>query len=252
MQDESKNRVGCSEFEDRLFDLLEGTVAAAELAQLRVHAEGCTGCGPLWAQAEAGKKWLGQLAVEEAPAKLVHNILARTSLAGGVAESKSAAARPGWLAGVVEWLTPVVRGVMQPRFAMTAAMSFFSISMLLNVGGVSLRDLKRLDLRPRALTMQASLNYYEMQAKVTRYYDNIRLVYEVQSSFSDIKKSEDVEQQDRKKLETPKSPDNSSKVRKQHSSSSGRDENSGVLPAMTELAAAAGQGMTINLEEVAQ
>jgi hypothetical protein len=45
----------------------------------------------------------------------------------------------------------------------------------------------RLDLRPGAIRSSASHSYYETEAKVVRYYENMRLVYELQSRVRDLK-----------------------------------------------------------------
>ena len=70
---------------------------------------------------------------------------------------------------------------------MTAAMAFFSISLLLNLAGIRLKDVRYIDLRPSAITTTASVGYHETTAKVVKYYDNIRLVYELESRMKALK-----------------------------------------------------------------
>jgi hypothetical protein len=85
---------------------------------------------------------------------------------------------------------------------MSFAMAFFSITLLLNLAGVSLGELKHVDLRPSALVH----GYYETQGRLVKYYENIRFVYEIESRVQQLKrvttpeeKAPAPEQKDRKK-----------------------------------------------------
>jgi hypothetical protein len=61
--------------------------------------------------------------------------------------------------------------------------------MLLNLAGVRLKDLRHLDLRPSAISTSASLQYHETTAKVVKYYENMRIVYRLQTQWEQIKRS---------------------------------------------------------------
>jgi hypothetical protein len=192
-QDKSggSNSVHCADFDARLADLLDGAMAGAELETFRAHAEACMDCGTLFTQAKAGMDWLKALPEVEPPANLVHNILAATTHV----ESKikvgtpALAADTGWWQRATSGLRPGLGVLLQPRLAMTAAMAFFSVSMLLNVAGVSWKDVKNLDLRPSAITSSASMQYHETTAKVVKYYENIRFVYEFETRVRELKKA---------------------------------------------------------------
>jgi hypothetical protein len=64
-------------------------------------------------------------------------------------------------------------------------MAFFSLSMLMSVAGVKPGDLRHVDLTPKGIRK----TYYETQARATRYYENIRLVYEIESRVRQLKKA---------------------------------------------------------------
>jgi hypothetical protein len=169
-------------------------MAGTELESFRAHAESCADCGPLFTQAESGKDWLRSLAVVEPPANLVHNILARTSMIDpAMAPALSSRQAPdSWLARAREFaspvLTPVLGFMAQPRLAMTAAMAFFSVALVMNLAGIHVSDLKNVDLRPSAITTNASLRYNQTTARVVKYYENIRFVYELESRMKELKK----------------------------------------------------------------
>ena len=69
--------------------------------------------------------------------------------------------------------------VRQPRFAMSFGMAFFALSVGLTVAGVKPADLRQVSLRPSAIRHA----YYNTQARVVRYVDNVRAVYEVQAAL---------------------------------------------------------------------
>jgi len=194
MQNPDQNGMKCAEFDSRLADALDGIMSGKELEAFRAHAEACSDCGPLFTQAESGMNWLKSLAEVEPPANLVHNVLAKTSVIDPAMAPTIAAVRlqGSWLARARQWaspvLTPALNFMGQPRLAMTAAMAFFSISLLMNLAGMRLSDLKNVDLRPSAITTNASLRYNQTTAKVVKYYENIRFVYELESRMKELKK----------------------------------------------------------------
>ncbi|HUS19824.1 MAG TPA: zf-HC2 domain-containing protein [Terriglobales bacterium] len=191
------NSVHCADFDARLADLLDGAMAGAELETFRAHAEACMDCGTLFTQAKAGMDWLKALPEVEPPANLVHNILAATTHVESKikAGTPSLTTDPGWWQRVTSGLAPGFAALLQPRLAMTAAMAFFSVSMLLNVAGVNWKDVKNLDLRPSAITNSASMQYHETTAKVVKYYENIRFVYEFETRVRELKKAATSEEQ---------------------------------------------------------
>jgi hypothetical protein len=197
MQGEYQNggkKLSCHEFDALLADALDGVMAGQELAEFRAHAEACQNCGPLFTEAQAGMQWLRRLEPVEPPANLVHNILAATTMRAATAVvSGDVEERRSWLRRASDWVSPTIAPffvtAMQPRYAMTAAAAFFSITMLLNFAGFRLKDLRRLDLRPSAISTSASLQYHETTAKVVKYYENMRIVYLLQSQWEQLKRN---------------------------------------------------------------
>src|SRR3954471_3970788 len=76
MSDHTKNGMHCNEFEPLLTDSLDGVLTGTQLERFQAHAEVCKVCGPLLAEAEAGRNWLKGLTEGHPPACLVMNILA--------------------------------------------------------------------------------------------------------------------------------------------------------------------------------
>ena len=184
MAEETKSGMHCAEFEALLFDAIDGTLGAGPLAQFKAHATACTTCGPLFAEADAGQRWMKSLAEVEPPKNLVHNILAKTS-----GKEVRLLEQAGIKTTRSSWWQPVLAGVWatvrQPRFGMSVAMAFFSVSLVMSVAGIKVHDLAKVDLRPSAITR----TYYSTQARVVKYYTNMRFYYEMESQVRDLKKA---------------------------------------------------------------
>ena len=204
MEKEIQGGMHCAEFETLLFEAIDGTLVAGTLTRFQTHASTCESCGPLFADAQAGQKWMHSLAEVEPPKNLVHNILARTS---GVEERYVESATELKLSRsqlVFGWVRPVLSGtwatIRQPRFGMSVAMAFFSVSLVMSVAGIKVSDVAKLDLRPSAIKR----NYYSTQARVVKYYTNMRFVYEIESRLREIQKATSPAESAPAKREPPK------------------------------------------------
>jgi len=191
MPDQTSKGMNCNEFDLLLTDMLDGVLSGSELDRFQAHARVCGTCGPLLADAEAGCSWLKSLTEVEAPANLVTSILASTTGVDTQRLRAPARVQPqiSWLehmqASLSGYLEPIWATVRQPRFAMSFGMAFFALSVGLTVAGVNPADLRQISLRPTAIRH----TYYNTQARVVRYYENIRFVYEVESRVRELKRN---------------------------------------------------------------
>ena len=189
MPDQTSNGMQCNEFESLLTDAIDGVLSGSALDRFQAHVRVCRACGPLFAAAEAGRNWLKGLTEVEPPASLVNNILASTT---GVDSqrlrtmTRAPQPRISWWEHVqASFLEPTWAIVRQPRFAMSFGMAFFALSVGLTVAGVKPADLQQVSLRPSAIKR----TYFNTQARVVRYVDNVRAVYEVQAALRGIKRN---------------------------------------------------------------
>src|SRR5579863_6874639 len=191
MPDQTNNGMQCQEFDGLLTDALDGVLTGSRLDRFQTHVRSCSACGPLFAEVEAGRNWLRDLTEVEPPVSLVTNILASTT---GVDTQRlrvnvAAPSRVSWIEKAQAWaseaMQPIWATVRQPRFAMSFGMAFFSLSVALSVLGVKPADLRQVSLRPAAIRH----TYYNAQARVVRYYENIRFVYEVESRVREFKRN---------------------------------------------------------------
>jgi putative zinc finger protein len=236
MPGDTHNGMQCSEFEALLFDALDGSLPHVEQERFRAHARVCGKCGPMFAEVEAGQHWLKSLAEVEAPANLVNNILAGTSGIQSHRLQETAAAHQASLGERIrEWLdslfVPAWSTVRQPRFAMSFGMAFFSLSVALSVAGVKPGDIKQADLSRTGLRR----TYYTTTARVVKYYENIRFVYEIESKVQEIKKvTRPAGSKEKKAGEGERKNNSSGQPEPRQERNYSRDENQPVLASAPE------------------
>ena len=189
MPEHTNHGMQCNEFDLLLSDALDDVLSGAELDSFQDHANTCKTCRPLLVDAMAGRSWLKGLTEVEPPANLVNNILASTT---GVDSQRLLARVPvsqprisWWEQVQASFLEPIWAMVRQPRFAMSFGMAFFALSVSLTVAGVKPADIAQISLRPSAIKR----TYYNTQARVVRYYDNVKLVYDVQAAVRGFKRN---------------------------------------------------------------
>ena len=76
---------------------------------------------------------------------------------------------------------------------MTAAMAFFSIALTLNLAGIKLTQLRPADFQPSRLRANLTRQYYSTNEQVTKYYENLRLVYEMESRVRELRRTTEAE-----------------------------------------------------------
>ncbi len=76
---------------------------------------------------------------------------------------------------------------------MTAAMAFFSIALTLNLTGIKLTEVRAADLRPSRLRATLTRQYYSTNEQVMKYYENLRLVYEMEARVRELRRSTEAE-----------------------------------------------------------
>jgi len=184
----------CGLWEMLLADALDGRLQPEDEGTFAEHMAACPACTALFEEARRGREWLEYLAQEpEVPEGLLDRILAQTGpgqIAGyGLIAGGNAVALAGEIPVWQETsLAGQVRRYAAPRLLMTAAMAFFSIALTLNLAGVRLTSLKLADLRPTAVRSVMERKLTMASTPIVRYYDHLRLVYEVQSTMRQLQR----------------------------------------------------------------
>jgi len=203
----------CGQWETLLADALDGLLRPEDEATFAAHMVACPACAAMFDEARRGREWLEFLSPEpEVPAGLLEKILAQTG-PGQLAGFGLATGTGNILPMPPAWQRPGVSGVIrrfaEPRLMMTAAMAFFSIALTLNLTGIRLTSVKLGDLRPAAIRSFMERRITMASTPIVRYYDHLRLVYEVESRMRELRRSrgnDDAGQGERKNNESPSTP----------------------------------------------
>jgi hypothetical protein len=169
----------CSDLEALICDYVDGVARDAERATVELHLNECESCRQVAADSRAALEFMERVAEVEVPPALVNKILFEVR-AGGQAPVRVSKRR--WIS---RWLEPV----LQPKFAMGMAMTILSFAMLGRM--VPIRQLKPADLQPSKVWMAAEDKAWRSWEKARKYYESLRLVYEIRETLSDMNEAAD-------------------------------------------------------------
>jgi hypothetical protein len=171
--------MNCAEFEILLCDYVDGTLDEGRRAELENHKQECASCAELARDVTGVVAFFERVPQVEPPHELLSKIafqIPPENTAGGGAKS--------WLKS---WLQPIV----QPRFAMGMAMTILSFSMLGRFTPIDVQQLRPSDLHPVKVCAAVDDRAHRVWNRAVKYYENLRLVYEVQSRLQEWSEQDD-------------------------------------------------------------
>ncbi|HEX6545546.1 MAG TPA: hypothetical protein VF023_04505, partial [Bryobacteraceae bacterium] len=96
--------------------------------------------------------------------------------------------RQSWLGKLVSrWLQPA----LQPRMAMSMAMTILSFAMLGKCTGVRLQQITPADLNPVVLWNNLEDKSLRTWDRTVKYYENLRLVFEMETRLKEMREQQD-------------------------------------------------------------
>jgi anti-sigma factor RsiW len=167
----------CPEVEILLCDYLEGTLPHRQGIELEEHLAVCSACAELARDVEAATAFLDAVPAAEPPAELLTRILHQAPRGAQTSEER----RPWWRRLFGGW----VEGVLQPRYAMGMAMTVLSLAMLARFAHIEPRPLRASDLDPARVWQSIDDHSHRVWDRTMKYYDNLRLVIEIQSRLKE-------------------------------------------------------------------
>jgi hypothetical protein len=178
----------CAEFEILLCDAVDGTLRGEQQAAFEAHRQSCAACNEMAVDVLGVTAFIGRVADVEPPKELLTRILFETA---GRKPGQTADDRGTGLLGTIKYL---FRPILQPRLAMGMVMTILSVSMLAQAFGLEVRQLKASDLEPVKIWTGVEDGAHRQWSRFVQYYENIRVVYEIQSR---LKEWADQQEQDR-------------------------------------------------------
>jgi hypothetical protein len=173
--------VTCQELEILLADYVDGNIRGEEKSAIEAHLAGCELCAALAQDAAGAVAFMERASTVEAPPELVTRILFELTDGPSRAEIRPSAARR--IFGPL--FQPWIDRILQPRFSMSLAMTILSFAMLGRFAGINVRQLKPSDLDPVKVYMAAEDKIQRTWARTVKYYENLRVVFEIQTQLSE-------------------------------------------------------------------
>ena len=155
--------MNCAEIESLICDYVDATLAPAGRAEVERHLAECPACAALVADSTAAVRFIDRAAEVEAPPELVNRILFD----------------PPWHHYRKGWFSKVFHAVLQPKFAMSMALTVLSFSMMLP----KVRQLEPADLAPAQVWAGLEDRAYRIWARTVKFYDNLKFVYQIQTTL---------------------------------------------------------------------
>ncbi|MBI5282295.1 MAG: zf-HC2 domain-containing protein [Candidatus Solibacter usitatus] len=173
----------CVDLETLLCDYVDGTLSGGEKATVELHLRDCDACRELVADCRAAVAFMETAAEVEPPPALVNTILFEAR-SGKAAPVKKAGGARSWLGNLLE-------PVLQPKFAMGMAMTVLSFSMIARFAGIPVRPLRAADLEPAKVWSTLEDKAYRSWERAKKYYESMRLVFEIQQTLRDWNEAEE-------------------------------------------------------------
>lgn len=155
--------MNCAEIEVLICDYVDGTLASAGRAEVEHHLAQCPACAALAHDSAAALRFIERAAEVEPPQELVSRILFD----------------PPWHHYRKGRLAKAFHAVLQPKFAMSMALTVLSFSMMLP----KVRQLEPSDLAPAQVWAGLEDRAYRVWARTVKFYDNLKFVYQIQNTL---------------------------------------------------------------------
>jgi anti-sigma factor RsiW len=164
----------CAELEILICDYVDGTLPAAEEAEVEHHLAVCPACAELARDSAAAVGFMERASEVEPPPELITRILYDAPWSRQKSLARGLRARLGG------WIGPILR----PKLVMGAAMTILSLSMLTQFVA-PMRQLKPSDFTPSAVWAGLADRADRAWARTVKYYDNLKVVYQIQTLLRD-------------------------------------------------------------------
>ncbi len=172
----------CAHLEIALCDYLDGTLAAAEKAEVERHLSECAACAEMARDAGAAMAFMGRVAEVEPPPHLVTRMFAIP----GMRE-----ARVSVSGGIGGWFRNLVQPMLQPRMVMGLSLTILFFGMMARCAGIPGRQLSPADLNPSRVWAGLEDRVQRGWERSVKFYENLRFVYQIQSRLREWRDQQD-------------------------------------------------------------
>lgn len=173
----------CREFESRLCDYLDDSLARETRGEMDGHRLDCVGCASALEEADFARTLLTELPQPEPPAELIADIIHDTiGVGSGLALQPAGGLAEGGLLG---WLKPVFHPLLQPRFVMGMAMTALSASMMSYYGQRTVEQWRDAGATPSAVVASVQERAGDAWQDTVTAYEEAVAFYRLQTEGMD-------------------------------------------------------------------
>jgi hypothetical protein len=181
-------RVSCLEVEAWATEYAEGVLGKAETRLVDEHLAECAACRAAMQDMRQALALCRKIDGALVPAGIVQRIIEETT------------GKLPWRQRLRLWIRPM----LEPRIALSVAAALISLSMVLHATGADVSKVRLSDLAPAQIMKSVNLRAHQAVAKVEKYYNGLRVVYQIQTQLQTIREAK-----------TPQEPKQTQQPRKQ-------------------------------------
>ena len=163
--------MNCAEAEILICDY--ATLSSAERFELERHLGECLACAELARDTAEALAFIERAAEVEPPPELLTRILFDAPWSKNRRKSR-----------LPHWAADLMAGFLQPKFAMSMAMTILSLAMLARFV-MPARQLKPADLRPAEVWAGIEGRAVRTWARTVKFYENLKVVYQIQTTLKE-------------------------------------------------------------------
>jgi anti-sigma factor RsiW len=172
----------CAHLEIALCDYLDGTLAAAEKAEVERHLSECAACAEMARDAGSAMAFIERVADVEPPPQLITRMFASPGLRE---------ARVSVRHGIQGWFRNLVQPILQPRMVMGLSLTILFFGMMARCAGIPGRQLSPADLNPSRVLAGLEDRVHRGWERSAKFYENLRFVYQIQSRLREWRDQQD-------------------------------------------------------------
>jgi anti-sigma factor RsiW len=177
--------MNCADFENLLTDYVDGSLADTQRRAVEGHTASCAACREFMRDVTGAVAFLKRADAVLPPPELV----TRIAYQAPIGRTREPFETEGiWSKVSAAWLQPLLR----PRFAMGMAMTILSFAMLQRCTGVQVQHIQAADLSPIRIWDGVEDKVIRVKDRAVKYYENIRLVYQIQSRLKDLQEQQEM------------------------------------------------------------
>jgi len=162
--------MNCAEAELLICDY--ATRSSAERFELERHLGGCPACAELARDSAAALAFIERAAAVDPPPELITRILFDAPWS----KPQKSKAR--------HWMAELLSGFLQPKFAMSMALTVLSLSMLARFV-MPVRQLRKEDLQPSQVWASIEDRAVRTWGRTVKFYENLKVVYQIQATLKE-------------------------------------------------------------------